>query len=209
MKGNTKKTRKRGDARTRSKKPAAKAAFDPAVPLANSKHEAFVMRVFNGLNFQEAYLAVYGGDMRAAQAHGSRLVSNGMPCRLRLDWLKAREAERLAQEVPIKKIEAVRLLYAGLNLTLADVSRAVVKDMEGDALTPEERVAALLATEVSMTPFGPKYKITPWMERLGEIGEYLQWKSKEMELGPRTMDGLAAIAARVRGQPVDVAFGGK
>lgn len=203
------------------------------MPLPNARWERVAQTLLKGLNITNAYRAEYGGNAVSAADNGSRLIGKDR-FKARFAWLQKQVADKVLAEVPIEKIEGVRRIFAGLDYTIVDIANALNKQIggsggedgelrsptaggnrsggeEGKELTPEERRAALLCEEMSMTPFGPKYKITPWIGRLREIGDILGWKKQEVNVtGKLEVSGLDAIVERVRGQPFEVKFtGGK
>lgn len=208
MKASKKKTKRQGDKETRrsrpskpvvKKQPAAAPArpTGPDEPLGNAKHEAVVMKVVAGQSAQDAYLAVYGGKVAAASTHGPRLVRIGQ-VKARIAHLQKAIEAKVLEEVPITKIQGVRRLYDTLDIPITEVMRAMAKAEKAGSekgLTERERTALLLCSEKGETMFGPRYKMVGLMDRLKQIGGWLGWENKEVELGAKT---LAAVGLMTR-----------
>lgn len=171
--------------------------------------------LLKGLNQTNAYLAVYGGDKKSAEKHGSRLASNGK-VKARLEWLLAQQTEKVNEKAALDKARVLEWCARVLETPVTTVAHAVAKhqvillserDPHGELpekvapLTDEEKLALLLAHEINPSEYGTKVKMVSKMDSMKLAVDVLGLKKADQDNaknGRGIVDGLAALAAAVR-----------
>jgi hypothetical protein len=199
----------RAAAGKKSRKPAAARATPktaekepgPEVPLANGLWEKFCCIMAAGSRAQAAYLEVFPHvKPRSAQAQASLLLSN-LIITARIEHLKKQINAKLEEAVVVKKSDFVTRLFHTLDIPITEVMRAMKKaeaEESEEDLSPRERMALLLCMEKGETMFGPRYKMIGLLDRMKQIGGWLGWEGKEIELGSKTISEFASIWAEIR-----------
>jgi len=146
--------------------------------LKNAKHEAFVQAYLISSNGKQAYLKVYGGDEKVAEANASRLLRDAKVM-TRLVELRERAAVKLeiSQDKVLRRLAEIAFGHIGMICTWNETSLEV---KPSESLT-EQEMAAIDFVDISPVSDGDggllgyrkKIKMRDALKALEMLSKYL------------------------------------
>lgn len=190
----------------------------PGEPLRKVEHETFCQMRLKGLNQGQAYMAVYGGDLKKGEAHAGRLTQRA-EVSARLAWLMEQAAAVAQENAVIDKLWVVEWCREVIETPVTAVAWAVQRhqlllapeageisavestDPLRRPLSGAEELALKMAHEIAPSQFGTKVKMVGKMDAMKLIVDVLGLKKSDDDNeanGKGMMDGLKELMLAVR-----------
>jgi hypothetical protein len=189
----------------------------PGEPLRRVEHETFCQMRLKGLNQGQAYMAVYGGDLKKGEAHAGRLTQRAEVA-ARLAWLMEQAAAVAQEKAVIDKLWVVEWCREVIETPVTEVEWAVQrqqvllrsegKEISADdpdplnrPLSESQERALRLGCEMTPSEHGTKVKMVGKMDAMKLIVDVLGLKKSDDDNevnGKGMMDGLKELMLAVR-----------